>query len=127
MKEKKKKDKNWFPWKLDHYLPVLDALPTITLSDEQLLEAKKVEDASPYYHSEDKGCIFEERTITCKGKNSWRKLFLKIKHCQTHNVDCCHCGWAIGHHYGTESKKLAGPRYGEDKYVELRDEYKPKI
>lgn len=27
--------------------------------------------------------------------------------CKTHQVKVCRCGWEIGWHYGTESKKLA--------------------
>lgn len=74
-----------------------------TIDEETLLKAKAVEDASIFFHSEDKGCKIVEEAIYCKKA---RKM-MRIKHCYTHHADCCMCGWEWGEHYHTHSKTLS--------------------
>lgn len=49
--------------------------------------------SNEYFHHADKGCI----------------LINQNKYCLTHKVDVCRCGWQVGYHFGTCSKKM--PKY----------------
>ena len=95
------------------YMPEAPKEPSIRVSEEQLLEAKRVEDASKFFHSEDKGCEIEEQNI--RVEKGWHDSSLKIKYCKTHDCDCCRCGWQKGFHYGNYSKKLMGVKDFDDK------------
>ena len=101
--------------KIDDFSSPKISNPSTSVSEEQLLKAKILEDGSEYFHSEDKGCEMEESTLKFESKSNWTQSFIKIKFCKTHNKKVCRCGWQIHHHYGTDSLKLAGARVFHDK------------
>lgn len=72
------------------------------LSEEKLEKAKVVEDKSQFFHSEYKGCDVYDVVIYNRTSGGLLKA-LRCKHCNTHNVDLCKCGWEFGFHYDTPS------------------------
>ena len=79
----------------------------LLVSHEQLLKAKKVEDESKFFHSEDKGCVLERALIYSDSKKHGRRTSVRGQYCRTHQADCHSDGWQIGFTFGTPSKMLS--------------------
>ena len=72
------------------------------ISEEELLNTKKIEDKSKYFHSFDKGCKLVDKELLIRSKNNLIRS-IKAKHCKTHDVMVCRCGWEFGYHYNKKA------------------------
>jgi len=95
--------KLWFPHDLDKVKEDNNLPQKVSISESQMIAAKKIEDNSPYFHDFTKGCEVEETTKLAKGST---KNHIKILLCKTHKVECHMGGWERGHWMGTDSKNL---------------------
>jgi len=100
--------------------PLQKTIQLVSVSEDVLLKAKAIEDKSNFFHSEDKGCTLKEEAIYSK----WARRYIKIMHCYTHHIDCCHCGWEWGEHYDTHSKSLSNIMPGD--FCSQHKEYQPQ-
>lgn len=84
----------WLPDNIEYYQKPQDE--HISVSEEQLIKSRQLEDDSIYYHSEDKGCQIIDQDDEHGGNDYERR---KNKFCLIHNVSICRCGWQIRKHY----------------------------
>lgn len=84
-----------------------------------------------YYHHKNKGCKLVPITKRLD-RNGINQFYIhKYQECKTHGVNVCDCGWQVGYHYGTCSKKLPKPKkiikdYGRG-YCTIKNCNKPVI
>ena len=103
---------------------IYETIHNAIVSQKALEKAKELEDYSPCFHSEDKGCELEDIVLMKRNSNGVISQ-LKCKHCKTHGVDVCNCGWEWHMHYDTNSLMLRSVnKTNPSKAVKVTGDYK---
>ena len=76
----------------------------ILMNEGRIKIINKIRQDSVYYHEEDKGCVIKKKYHEAKDLKYYNES-LHYYWCNTHDIEICRCGWAVGWHYNKRRPK----------------------